>query len=148
MNTKRRLLSLALGLLAVAAGAAAIWLGDKVGLWWGAALVGAVYGRLLKGWLRVLAAAALASLAGWGLDLLVQSTQADLGGVAGVVALIAGLPRADGPAILGVTLAFGLLLGLAGAWAGAALSRAAAAFSPRPAPVPVPEPVAVPASQD
>jgi hypothetical protein len=78
-----------------------------------------------------------AVLLGWGLDLLWQSTQADLGGVAGVVALIAGLPRSDGPAIIVVALVYGALLALAGAWAGAALRRAATALAHGRAPAPL-----------
>jgi len=128
------------------AGAAAMWGGNHFGLWWVTALVGVALGLLLRGG-RVALAAVDAALLGWGLDLLWQSSQADLGGVAGVVALIAGLPRSYGPALIVVALVYGALLALAGAWAGAALRRAVAALARGRTTAPVEVGVAVAADE-
>jgi hypothetical protein len=104
-------------------GLAVIWVANHAGLWWMTALVGVVLGFALRPGRAALLLSWLAALAAWGLDLLVQSFHSDIGGVAGVVALIAGLPRSAGFVIIVVALLFASLLALAGAWVGIALRR-------------------------
>lgn len=114
---------------AVVAGIAIIWGANHLGWWWVTALVGAVIGVALRGAWRVLAAAALAAVAGWGLDLAVQSAGANLGGVASTVSGIMGFGTRNGYLVVLLALIFALLLGLAGAWAGASARRAIRAFA-------------------
>lgn len=104
-------------------GLAVMWAANHVGLWWMTAVVGLVLGFALRPGRTALLLAWLAALAAWGLDLLVQSFHSDIGGVAGVVALIAGLPRSAGFVVIVLALLFASLLALASAWVGVALRR-------------------------
>jgi hypothetical protein len=108
-------------------GAAVTWVGNAFGLWWVTVVVGVAIGLLLRGTGRVLVAAGGDALAGWGLHLLWLARLADLGGTATVVAEIMGLGHSD-KLVTVLALVFGLLLGLGGAWLGAAARRAVAAF--------------------
>jgi hypothetical protein len=108
---------------AVIAGIIVIWAGNHFGWWWVTALVGAALGVGLRGTWRVLGAAALAALAGWGLDLALQSFGGNIGEVASTVSGIMGFGTKSGYLVVLLALIFALLLGLAGAWAGAALRR-------------------------
>ena len=130
-------------LLAAIIGIAVIWAGNHFGLWWITMLVGLAIGVVLRGTWATLIAAALAAVGGWGLDLLWQSRQVDIGGVASVIAGILGLGQpfntnfgsggvsgtpefgaSNGYIVILLTLVLALLLALAGTWAGAALRRA------------------------
>jgi hypothetical protein len=107
----------------IVAGVAIIWGANHFGLWWVIALVGVVIGFALRGTLRIIAAATLAAIAGWGFALLYQSLGADIGGAASTVALIMGFGR-TGIIVILLALIFAWLLALAGVWVGAALRRA------------------------
>lgn len=111
--------------LPLIAGIAVMWAANHVGFWWVTALAGLVLGLAIRRGRTALLLSWLVALAAWGLDLLVQSFHSDIGGVAGVVALIVGLPRSSGFAVIVATLLFTSLLALAGAWVGVALRRVA-----------------------
>jgi hypothetical protein len=131
--------------VATLASVVVVWAANAFGLWWVTLLVGAALGLLLRGTRRMLAAAALAGLSGWGLPLLWQALHLDLGATATVVAEIMGF-GSSGFVVVLLALVFGLLLSLAGAWLGTALRRAVGAFvGQEAAPVAV-QSAAVPAS--
>jgi hypothetical protein len=119
--------------LLLTAGLVIIWATNHIGLWWVTALVGLGIGLALRSGRTALLLSWLVALAAWGLDLLVQSFTSDIGGVAGVVALIAGLPRSAGFVVVALALLFASLLALAGAWVGVALRGVALAYGPRAA---------------
>lgn len=112
-------------------GMAIIWAANHLGWWWMTALVGVAIGLALRGARRVLAVASVAALAGWGLDLVVQSFGADLGGVASVVSGIMGFGARNGYLVVLLALIFAWLLAVVGAWVGASLRRAILAVSAR-----------------
>ncbi len=112
----------------IAGGAAVAWAGNAFGLWWATLAVGCAIGLLLRGTGRIVLAALAAALAGWGLHLIWLALHGDIGGAAIVVAEIMGFGRA-GILVILLALIFGMLLSLAGAWAGAALRRALEAFA-------------------
>jgi hypothetical protein len=115
----------------VVGGTAVIWAANQVGLWWVTALVGVAIGLALRGTPRIIAAASLAAVAGWGLAMLWQSLGADIGGAAATVALIMGFGR-SGVIVILLALIFAWLLALAGAWLGAAARRAIPQVTSRP----------------
>lgn len=129
MQSIKRIPDAALLVGAVVVGIAVIWGANHLGWWWVTALVGAAIGVALRGTWRVLAAAALAAVAGWGIDLAVQSFGANLSGVASTVSGIMGFGTQSGYLVLLLALIFALLLGLAGAWVGASLRRAVQMFA-------------------
>jgi hypothetical protein len=104
-------------------GVAVVWAGAVDGLWWVPLLVGFVIGIILRGGRVIVAAAGLAAILGWALPLAWQALYSPVGTVATVVAGILGLGTANGSIVIVVTFALALLLGLAGAWVGAALRR-------------------------
>lgn len=117
-------------LAVVLGGAALTWAGNHFGLWWLALLVGALAGLLLRGRATPGLAALLAVWLGWGGDLAVQATHADIAGAAGVLAAIVGFSKGQGVVIFVVAFLFASLLALAGAWLGVALRRGVTAFGP------------------
>lgn len=135
MNTLKRVPHPVVAALFLIAGLALMWVSNHVGLWWVTAVVGLGIGFSYRPARTALLLSWLVALAAWGLDLLVQSFSSDIGGVAGVVALIAGLPRSSGYVVIVLALVFASLLALAGAWVGVALRRVVLAFGPRANPV-------------
>ena len=131
MSRIRRIPDIVVVAGAMVVGIIIIWQANHFGWWWVTALVGAALGVGLRGTWRVLTAAALASLAGWGLDLAAQSLGANIGAVAGTVSGIMGFGTHSGFIVVLLALIFALLLGLAGAWAGTALRRAVGVFAAR-----------------
>ena len=128
MNTLKRVPQPVVTALFLIAGLLLVWIANHVGLWWVTAVVGLGIGLALRPARAALLLSWLVALAAWGLDLLVQSFQSDIGGVAGIVALIAGLPRSSGYVVIVLALVFASLLALAGAWVGVALRRVMLAF--------------------
>ncbi len=114
---------LGLAALVTVVGVAVVWAGATVGLWWAPLLVGFVIGIILRGGQAIVATTGLAAILGWALPLAWQALQSPIGTVATVVAGILGLGATSGPIVIVVTLVLALLLGLAGAWVGAALRR-------------------------
>lgn len=125
--------------LPIIAGLAVVWAANHLSFWWVTALVGLVLGLAIRPGRTALLLSWLVALAAWGLDLLVQSFHSDIGGVAGVVALIVGLPRSAGFVVIAFALLFASLLALAGAWVGVSLRRLAQAYGLRIALAETPE---------
>jgi hypothetical protein len=98
-------------------------MGNHFGFWWIIFLVGLGTGVLMRGPLMLFGATFLASVGGWGLDLLWQSLHVDIGGVASLLAGILGLGTTSGYLVIIITLLFAWLLCLSGMWVGAALRR-------------------------
>lgn len=125
-NRRNTLVFLLGGLL----GLVFVWTGNHFGLWWVTCLVGVGIGLLIHRLWLLLGATLLASVGGWGGDLLWQSRHADIGGVASVLAGILGLDTANGYLVIIITLAFAWLLCLSGMWVGTALRRCIAIARP------------------
>lgn len=104
-------------------GVAVVWAAAVDGLWWAPLLAGFVIGVILRGARAIVTTAGLVAVLGWALPLAWQALHSPIGKVATVVAGILGLGTTRGPVVIVVTLAMALLLGLAGAWVGAALRR-------------------------
>jgi len=104
-------------------GIAVVWAAAGGGLWWMPLPVGLVVGLILRGGRAIVAVTALAAALGWGLPLAARSLSAPVGKTASVVAGILGLGAGAGVVVVVVTLVLAALLGLAGAWVGAALRR-------------------------
>jgi len=117
--------------LVTAVGVAVVWAAAVDGLWWAPLLAGFVIGVILWGGRAIVPTAGLVAVLGWALPLAWQALHSPIGKVATVVAGILGLGTTRGPVVIVVTLVLALLLGLAGAWAGAALRRLI--VPPRPA---------------
>jgi len=106
-------------------GIAVVWVAAAGGLWWMPLPVGLVVGLILRGGRAIVAVTALAAALGWGLPLAARALSAPVGKTASVVAGILGLGAGNGAGavVVVVTLVLAALLGLAGAWVGAALRR-------------------------
>jgi hypothetical protein len=99
------------------AGVAMVWLGGQLGGWWVTFLVGLAIGMALPR--RALALAGAVGALGWGLPLALLALSAPVGGVAGAVAGLVGLPAAIGAlVVILATLLVGCLLSVVGAWVG------------------------------
>lgn len=109
--------------LVTVVGVAVVWAAAVDGLWWAPLLAGFVIGVILRGARAIVTTAGLVAVLGWALPLARQALHSPIGKVATVVAGILGLGTTRGPVVIVVTLALALLLGLAGAWVGAALRR-------------------------
>jgi len=121
--SRRRKTGLGPAALVTVVGVAVVWAGAVDGLWWAPLLTGFVIGVILRGGRAIVAAAGLVAVLGWALPLAWQALHSPIGKVAAVVAGILGLSTTSGPVVIVVTLVLALLLGLAGAWVGAALRR-------------------------
>jgi hypothetical protein len=108
---------------AAVAGAAVVWAGAELGLWWTALAYGLVIGALLGRARTALPAALAAGVLGWGLPLLWLARTAPVGATAVALSQVLGLGAASGAAPIALTLATGGLLGLCGAWLGSAARR-------------------------
>ncbi len=117
--------------LVTVVGVAVVWAAAVDGLWWAPLLAGFVIGVILRGGRVIVVTAGLVVVLGWALPLAWQALHNPIGKVAMVVAGILGLNTTSGPVVIVVTLVLALLLGLAGAWVGAALRRLI--VPPRPA---------------
>ena len=109
---------------AILVGIVVVWAANHFGLWWVTTLVGVAIGVGFRGTLKVLGAASLVAVAGWGLDLAFQSLTEPLGSAATTVAGIMGFGQA-GIIVVVLALVFAWLLAAVGAWLGAAARRAA-----------------------
>jgi hypothetical protein len=109
--------------LVTVVGVAVVWAAAVDGLWWAPLLAGFVIGVILRGARAIVTTAGLVAVLGWALPLAWQALHSPIGKVATVAAGILGLGTTRGPVVIVVTLALALLLGLAGAWVGAALRR-------------------------
>jgi hypothetical protein len=105
--------------LAVAVAGAICLAGVVVGAWWLTFLAGVALGVVMPA-RAAIPAGSLAGLLGWGLPLAWEQWRFGIGPAAQSLAAIMGITRGGpvGPVVL--TCLVGLLLGLAGAWLGAA----------------------------
>jgi hypothetical protein len=109
--------------LATILGIAALWIGDRIGLWWLMLVAGICAGWFLRNKWQSIYVALLLGLGGWGIDLLVQAFFRNITGLAGLTAILAGLGKQTGFVIILVTLAFACILSLSGLWLGRAAYR-------------------------
>jgi hypothetical protein len=110
------------GIAAVLTGTALIWLGQILGLWWLALVVGLLLGIIMSARFALVLALLSGGL-GWGLPLLYHSTHLAIGKTAAVVASIVGIGSANGWIIIVLTILLGMLLCLSSAWTGIALRQ-------------------------
>ncbi len=98
-------------------------LGALLGLWWMVVLVGVLAGLLAPGARTALVVGGLAALLGWGLPLAWQAVVMGqpVSDQASVVGAILGLGANQGVLVIALTLLIAVVLGVAGAWVGAAL---------------------------
>lgn len=115
--------TLLLGSVAVLSGTALIWLGQILGFWWLALVIGLVLGFTIIPTKFALALALLSGGLGWGLPLLYRSTHLAIGNTAAVVASIVGIGSTNGWIIIVFTILLGMLLCLSAAWMGIALRQ-------------------------
>jgi hypothetical protein len=115
--------TLLLGSVAVLIGTALIWLGQILGLWWLALVIGLLLGLIIMPAKSALVLALLSGGLGWGLPLLYRSTYLAIGNNASVAASIVGIGAANGWIIIVLTILLGMLLCLSSAWTGIALRQ-------------------------
>jgi len=100
-------------------GTAVVWIGDQIGWWWVTFLVGLAIGIALRQARQALAVALTVGGLGWGLPLALLAASAPVGGVALVVASLAGLPAAVGATVVILaTPLVGCILSVVGTWLG------------------------------
>ena len=116
--------TLLLGSVAVLIGTTLIWLGQILGFWWLALIIGLVLGFTIMPARLALVLALLTGSLGWGLPLLYRSTHLAIGREASVVASIVGIGSTNGWIIVVLTILLGMLLCLSSAWTGIALRQA------------------------
>jgi hypothetical protein len=109
--------------IAVLIGTALIWLGQLIGLWWLALVIGLLLGLTVTPAKFALVLALLSGGLGWGLPLLYHSTYLAIGKTASVVASIVGIGSTNGLIIIALTVLLGMLLCLGSAWVGIALRQ-------------------------
>ena len=115
--------TLLLGSAVVLIGTALIWLGQILGFWWLALVIGLVLGFTITPARFALVLALLTGSLGWSLPLLYRSTYLAIGKEASVATSIAGIGSANGWILIVLTILLGMFLCLSSAWTGTALRQ-------------------------
>jgi hypothetical protein len=115
--------ALLLSTIAVLIATVLIWLGQLLGYWWLALIIGLLLGIAVIPARFALLLAALSGGLGWSLPLFYRSTYLPIGNTASMVGSILGLGSTDGWIIILLTVLLGILLCLSAAWVGITLRQ-------------------------
>lgn len=99
------------------------WLGVQSGWWWLTPIAGLLIGLLLRPARLALLIALVVGALGWGLPLAILALTAPIGPIAAAVEAVVALPPSGGAIIIALTVVFGGVLCLVGAWVAIAGKR-------------------------
>lgn len=95
-------------------------LGVQSGWWWLTPIAGLLIGFLMRPARLALLVALVVGAIGWGVPLAILALGAPVGAIAAAVASVIGLPPSGGSIIIVLTVVFGGILCVVGAWVGIA----------------------------